>query len=95
MDVDEVTDDMRQKPLWQFEVREREGYRHRMAKFVTGKKQYPRCGKRSIHDKVTVTCYAPMSIQANRRGEAKSKNRWKDRSIGRSSSPDSRGCLRV
>ena len=35
MDVDEVTDDMRQNPLWQLEVKERDGYRHR---------------ERSIHD---------------------------------------------
>ena len=53
----------------------REGHRHRVATCVLGQNiyQYLRFGKRSIHDKVTVTCYAPKWIQANRKGEAKSK----------------------
>ena len=75
VDMDEVADDMRQKNLWKFEVRECDGHRHRMTKCVTGNNmyQYLRCGKCSIHDKVPVTCYGPKWIQVKRRGEAKSK----------------------
>ena len=77
MDMDDVTDDVKQKPLWQFEVKEREGYRHRMAKCVISKNmyQYLRCGKRSIYDKVSVRCSAPKWIRANWKREANSKSR--------------------
>ena len=72
MDVDEVTDDLRQNPLWQFEVREREGYKHRMAKCVIGKNQ---------HLRLSLTCYGPKWIQANGKGEANNINRCRDRSM--------------
>ena len=75
MGMDEVTDSTKQKPFWWFEVKGREGYRHRLKKCVLGRNvyQYLRCDKRSIHDKVPVTCYAPQWIQANQKGEAKRK----------------------
>ena len=36
VDMNEVTDDMRQKPLWQLKVKETERHSHRMAKCVLG-----------------------------------------------------------
>ena len=90
MDMDEVTSDVKQKHFSWFEVKQRDGYRHATAKCVLGKNMYQflRCGRRSIHDKVPVTCYAPHWIQANRKGEAKSKNRLRHRFLVRSSSAD-------
>ena len=48
--------------------------------------QFLRCGKRSVHDKIPVTCHGPRRIPANRKRGANSKSRWRERFIGRSSS---------
>ena len=67
--VHEFAEEMKRKSEWQFNDKEKEEHRHRMAKAVMGKKQYQRMiyGMRSIYKKkVLGVCNGLKWVSENR-----------------------------
>ena len=66
--VHEFAEEMKRKPEWQFNDKEKDEHRHRMAKAVLGKEHY-QCimyGMRSIYKKVLGVCEGLKWVSENR-----------------------------
>ena len=61
--MEEITEEMKQKPKWRLHLTESEGLKHRMVKAAEDKKLYQclgKCNKRHIYNKVLGVCCVLM-----------------------------------
>ena len=84
VDMEEVAEDVKQKPQWRFGLKGNGAVKHRMVKVAVGKKlsQCLSCSERSIHGKVSGVCCGLKWINAHKNREQESKPGWTDTFMG-------------
>ena len=92
VDTEEITEEMKQKPWWGYDLRAKEGYEHGVVGPAVCQKLYEclRCSKRSIFGKALWSLFWPSVGQCEQHLEGVSEHRWKGKVLGQPSAASRR-----